>query len=186
MKCEAISPDESERCHGCGWPIGGEGFDAAIAFVNENAAAREVVERHIRDGTSVRDARDELFRVFAAAGKLRPSNPEVQQALLSRSLRAYSASGRETREEAADTFPFWQWRTVGDPQVRMAHRALDGKVFQWNDALWARFYPPTDPWCRCTVIALTRGQARERELVTHSMIGVTERGDPIIESSGGG
>ncbi|MBS1942580.1 MAG: DUF935 family protein [Bacteroidetes bacterium] len=50
-----------------------------------------------------------------------------------------------------DSLPFWEYTTQGDDRVRDAHRRLDGKVFPWNDPVWATIYPPNGWRCRCTI-----------------------------------
>lgn len=52
----------------------------------------------------------------------------------------------------ADAFPFWEYYTQGDAQVRPAHRALDRKVFRADDPIWDKVYPPNGWNCRCTVL----------------------------------
>lgn len=51
-----------------------------------------------------------------------------------------------------DAFPFWEYYTQGDDQVRPAHRALDRKVFRADDPIWDKVYPPNGWNCRCTVL----------------------------------
>lgn len=50
-----------------------------------------------------------------------------------------------------DSLPFWEYTTQGDDRVRDAHRRLDGKVFPWDDPVWATIYPPNGWRCRCTI-----------------------------------
>jgi len=68
--------------------------------------------------------------------------------------------------EIIDFFPYFEWITIGDGVpgingVRAEHAALHGVVFRWDDPLWEVFFPPTDEWCRCSVVGLTPGQVRK-------------------------
>lgn len=51
-----------------------------------------------------------------------------------------------------DAFPYLEYYTQGDSQVRPAHAALDGKVFKADDPVWDKIYPPNGWNCRCTVL----------------------------------
>lgn len=51
-----------------------------------------------------------------------------------------------------DAFPYLEYYTQGDDQVRPAHAALDGKVFKSDDPVWDKIYPPNGWNCRCTVL----------------------------------
>jgi SPP1 gp7 family putative phage head morphogenesis protein len=45
-----------------------------------------------------------------------------------------------------------QYRTAGDERVRDSHRILDGKIFNLDDEILNRIYPPNDWNCRCTMV----------------------------------
>lgn len=64
-----------------------------------------------------------------------------------------SASYSRMMEDRKD-FPFVQYQTVGDSNVRSTHAALDGKIFNINDAAARRLWPPNDYGCRCEMIQL--------------------------------
>lgn len=52
-----------------------------------------------------------------------------------------------------ETFPYWEYKTVGDDRVRREHAALDGLILPADDPLWQRIYPPNGWNCRCYVVA---------------------------------
>jgi SPP1 gp7 family putative phage head morphogenesis protein len=74
---------------------------------------------------------------------------------------AYS-NGRfaQMRDSAVTTaLPIWQYHTVEDSHVRPAHAALDGFAAQYDDPVWRRIYPPCGYNCRCSVSAMSPGDA---------------------------
>lgn len=58
-----------------------------------------------------------------------------------------------------ETFPFWQYRTVGDGAVRAEHAELDGLILPVDDPLWDKIFPPNGWNCRCYIVAMTANEA---------------------------
>lgn len=71
---------------------------------------------------------------------------------------AYMA-GRYKRylENAADR-PYWRYIAIMDGRTRPAHAALHGKVWRFDDPVWAVIWPPNGWGCRCRVQALTEAE----------------------------
>lgn len=52
--------------------------------------------------------------------------------------------------ETVDSFPYWEYSTVGDDRVREAHERLDGQLFP---AVEMGIFTPPNGWgCRCDII----------------------------------
>lgn len=85
-------------------------------------------------------------------------------------------SGRYRRQLAGvETRPYWMYVAIRDGNTRPEHRALNGKVFRWDDPIWQYLYPPNGWGCRCRVRALTEQQVQR--------MGVTvEQGDDYIKT----
>jgi len=85
-------------------------------------------------------------------------------------------SGRYRRQLAGvETRPYWMYVAILDGNTRPEHRALNGKVFRWDDPIWQYLYPPNGWGCRCRVRALTEQQVQR--------MGVTiEQGDDYIKT----
>lgn len=62
------------------------------------------------------------------------------------------------------TFPYWEYKTVGDDKVRPAHRILDGLILPANDPRWDIIYPPNGWNCRCYVVPRTREEVKDIDL----------------------
>lgn len=54
--------------------------------------------------------------------------------------------------------PYWRYVAIMDGRTRPAHAALHGKVFRWDDPIWAILWPPNGWGCRCRVVALTEAE----------------------------
>lgn len=155
-----------------------------IAKVNNAGAVqhvRDVITRGIRDGRTFAQIRDELLRIFDVKGIPRPFLSRLRFAFEEQTRQAYSDARDETLDddEMAATFPFWQYRTLGDRRVRPEHAALDGKVFRVSDGSVARFRPPWDFNCRCQRMPLTAGEVRRGRMTVW-----TRRGGAIAVAAG--
>lgn len=69
-------------------------------------------------------------------------------------FRAYAATRYRQLMEQRDVFPWWQYKTHGDGNVRPSHAALNGKIFPAGHPIWQRIFPPWDWGCRCLVVPL--------------------------------
>jgi SPP1 gp7 family putative phage head morphogenesis protein len=74
-------------------------------------------------------------------------------------FRGYAASRYRRLMEQVDVFPFWQYKTHGDGNVRPSHAALNGQIFPAGHQIWQRIFPPWDWGCRCLVVPLTKRSA---------------------------
>ena len=55
--------------------------------------------------------------------------------------------------EDVETFPYWEYKTVGDNAVREEHAKLEGLILPANHPAWAKLFPPNGWNCRCYVVA---------------------------------
>ena len=52
----------------------------------------------------------------------------------------------------SNIFPYWQYVTVADDNVRESHERLHNLILPYNDPIWGRIYPPNGWRCRCRVV----------------------------------
>lgn len=69
---------------------------------------------------------------------------------------AYMAGRYKSMMESVDTHPDWQYIAVLDGRTRPLHRAMNGRIFRYDDPIWRYLYPPNGFNCRCRVRALPR------------------------------
>lgn len=84
---------------------------------------------------------------------------------------AYMAGRYAQMIEQAEERPYWQYVAILDSKTRPAHRALNGKVFRYDDAGWGVFYPPNGFNCRCRVRNFTPSDIERRQIPVGSTEG---------------
>ena len=68
---------------------------------------------------------------------------------------AYMAGRYKAQLENADRRPYWQYSAILDSRTRPRHRALNGRIFRYDDPVWGVLYPPNGYNCRCRVKTLS-------------------------------
>lgn len=84
---------------------------------------------------------------------------------------AYMAGRHAQMIEQAEERPYWQYVAILDGKTRPAHRALNGRVFRYDDAGWGAFYPPNGFNCRCRVSNFSQRDLDRRKLTVGSTEG---------------
>jgi len=133
---------------------------------------RGALDDALNNGTTFRDYEKNLTPILKAKGwwgKTEHTNTitgEVSTAQLGSPRRlktiyqtnlqtAYMAGRYRSMMESADSHPYWQYVSVLDGRTRPMHRAMNGRVFRWDDPFWHTHYPPNGFNCRCRVRAMT-------------------------------
>lgn len=73
---------------------------------------------------------------------------------------AYMAGRYNQMMESVDTHPYWMYVAVLDGRTRKAHRAINGRIFRYDDPIWDAIFPPNGFKCRCRVVMLTDNQVK--------------------------
>lgn len=64
---------------------------------------------------------------------------------------AYMAGRFATQMQGVAERPYWEYVAILDSRTRPRHRAMNGRVFRYDDPFWQTFYPPNGWNCRCRV-----------------------------------
>ncbi|MGP8431998.1 phage head morphogenesis protein [Paraburkholderia fungorum] len=81
---------------------------------------------------------------------------------------SFMAGRYKEMEAATDTHPYWQYVAILDSRTRPSHRAMNGRVFRYDDPVWQVVYPPNGWRCRCRVRPLTEARVRRENLAVSS------------------
>lgn len=81
---------------------------------------------------------------------------------------AFMAGRYKEMMDAVDTHPYWQYVAVLDSRTRPAHRALNGRVFRYDDPVWAVAFPPNGWRCRCRTRPLSAARVKRESLAISS------------------
>jgi len=112
-------------------------------------------------------------RVDAGTGVIAKGlTPQRLSTIYRTNMQSAYMSGRYQQMVAqASSRPFWQYVAVLDARTRPAHRALNGRVFRFDDKGWQSFYPPCGYNCRCRVRAYNQREVTQRKLEVGSTDG---------------
>lgn len=62
--------------------------------------------------------------------------------------------------------PYLMYDAINDSRTRHDHARLDGVIRHIDDPFWDKHTPPIDYRCRCTVLALTEEEAKEKGITS--------------------
>jgi len=57
-----------------------------------------------------------------------------------------------------DIFPYWEYKTLQDENVRKSHRNIHGIILPADDPRWQQIFPPNGWNCRCYVVPRLAGE----------------------------
>lgn len=81
---------------------------------------------------------------------------------------AYMAGRYLGMLETTETRPFWQNRSIVDNQTTQQCADLDGKVYRYDDPIWAYIYPPGHYRCRRRVVSLGERYIEKKKLTVET------------------
>lgn len=131
---------------------------------------RNAVEKALQQGQTLTAFKKELTPILQAKGwwgrkertdqdgvvtSVQLGSPWRLETIYRVNLQTAYMAGRFQEQLAnVDDRPYWRYVAILDGRTRPSHRAMDGKVFRYDDPFWASFYPPNGWRCRCRVVAL--------------------------------
>lgn len=161
---------------------------------------RNAVDKAIADGETFQQFKQKLTPVLKARGwwgkqevetpsgekrVVQLGSPWRLKTIYNVNVRTSFSSGKFNRFiENAENRPWWMYVSLRDRRTRPAHRAMNGKVFRFDDPFWNKFFPPNGWNCRCTVRALSdRALQREgiKPEVSQGNIKITD--EPVSQST---
>ena len=142
------------------------------------AKTKDILNEGLEKGFSNRQIADSMADEFQKAGwwgermighpgvgiqKVQLGSPARIQTIIRTNIStAYAAARWKRQEDLREVRPWLQYSAVLDERTRPNHRALDNKIFRFDDPIWATAYPPNGFNCRCTVVSLSDEDARAR------------------------
>lgn len=163
---------------------------------------RQAVERALQEGKTLAWFARELTPVLQAKGwwgrqeHIDQDSGEISQVQLGSSWRlrtiyranlqtAYMAGRYAEQMENVEDRPYWMYVAVLDGRTRPSHRAMNGRVFRYDDPIWKQFYPPNGWGCRCRVIALSASQVERMGLKVESSEGMLGTMQKVVSNKTG-
>jgi SPP1 gp7 family putative phage head morphogenesis protein len=133
---------------------------------------RGALDEALNNGTTLRDFEKKLTPTLQAKGwwgktehvdtltgevsTVQLGSPRRLKTIYQTNMQtAYMAGRYRSMMESVDSHPYWQYVAILDGRTRPAHRAMNGRVFRYDDPLWGAMYPPNGFNCRCRVSAIS-------------------------------
>ncbi|WP_051284373.1 phage minor head protein [Desulforegula conservatrix] len=129
------------------------------------------ISRAIETGTTFDDFKRECASIFERRGWTGLGAWRIDNLFRTNIQTAYNVGRYRQMMEVADDRPYWMYDAVNDSRTRPAHRAMDGKVYRYDNPVWDTWYPLNGFRCRCSVTSLSESQVRRMGLNV-------EEGDP--------
>lgn len=153
---------------------------SGIARGDELATVFAALFRAIDQGTTLEEFKRDCAGIFERRGWTGKRAWRIDNIFRTNIQTAYNVGQYKQLAEARDVLPVWQYSAINDARTRPTHRAMDGRAWPADHPMWDVWFPPNGYRCRCSVIGLTAGQARERGLrveeqdPTHTLVEPTD------------
>ena len=137
-----------------------KGFTSAVITDQKlSDAVKESLAQSLEQGTSLEVWRKDVDKIFDKQGVTRLNSFQAELINRNESNMAFGAGQFAKLQRNGRTFPYFSISTRKDHRVRDSHRALEGKVFKYNDS---EFFPPLGINCRCAAMLISKYEAQKR------------------------
>lgn len=193
-----VTPEKALEFWATKIPITGAEFDALVgaerleAFSVAGVESTRLLEQmksalgdSLAKGEVFLDFQDRVQNIFDDVGITQLSSGHLQLVYENNIGTAYEMGNYASLHDdlAVQLFPYLQYLTMDDPDVRENHQAMHRKVFRRDDPIWNTWWPLNGHRCRCTVVGLMKEEGEA--------IGISDRAtilvmpDPGFESGPG-
>lgn len=137
-----------------------------------------LLDNALKEGWSAQKTQREMTNMFKSRGwwgkqKIVDENGEEKEIQLGSPHRvrtiykqnmqsAYNAGRYLQLLEDVDFAPYFVYNSMLDESTRPSHRALHGKVYRYDDPVWASIFPPNGWGCRCFVKSLSEREVERK------------------------
>lgn len=129
------------------------------------------IDKAIEAGETLADFRNRVDDIFQARGWTAPEalTPWRMETIFRNNVQtAYSTGRYKQMMDQVDAFPYWEYDTAGDLDVRPSHAAHEGKIYPADHPFWDTWYPPNGHNCRCGVNPVHRSVVEEEGLTVET------------------
>jgi len=169
--------------------VGAERLEAfTVAGVESTRLLGQVkdeIQRSLETGETFYDFQRRVEDIFDDAGITQLSSGHLQLVYENNIGTAYEMGNYASLHDdlARQLFPYFQYLTMDDPDVRENHLPMHELVFRRDDPIWNIWWPLNGHRCRCTVVGLMKEEGEAIGISDGALIMV--RPDPGWESGPG-
>lgn len=138
---------------------------------------RTAVQQAVDNGTTITEFRKSFDKTVTKYGwNYKGKRGWRTRVIYDTNMRTANMAGKWHKiQETKENRPYLKYITVGDERTRDEHAAWDGIVLPIDDKFWNTHYPPNGRGCRCTVLTLSKSQAKRTGVNRSPKIEKTER-----------
>lgn len=157
---------------------------SGIAKGDELNTVFDALQRAIDKGESFDDFKKSCAEIFERRGWTGKRAWRIDNIFRTNIQTAYNVGHYQQQQATSAALPYWQYSAVNDSRTRPTHLAMNGRVWPADHQIWDTWYPPNGYRCRCSVIALTRGQVAQRGLTVEEQDPTNRLIEPIDPGTG--
>lgn len=137
-----------------------------------------LLDNALKEGWSAQKTQREMTNMFKSRGwwgkqkivdengkekEIQLGSPHRVRTIYKQNMQsAYNAGRYLQLLEDVDFAPYFVYNSILDESTRPSHRALHGKVYRYDDPVWASIFPPNGWGCRCFVKSLSEREVERK------------------------
>lgn len=127
---------------------------------------KEALLEAIQNGYTFDEYRDLAEEAFDRFGVTPIKRHHLELVYRNNLQTAYNAGryAEMTSPLMKSEFPLWEYNAINDGDTRPSHKAMDGKRYRPDNAIWDTWYPPNGHQCRCSVSMINVDEVDEEGL----------------------
>ncbi|MEG1087764.1 MAG: phage minor head protein, partial [Cetobacterium sp.] len=120
-------------------------------------------KKSLENGGTFEEWIDDSAEILSKAGLL--NNPYYLETVYrTNMLSQYSIGNYAQQMEVTKQYPYWQYLSIIDNSTSDICNKFHKKIYKWDDAFWASYYPPNHFRCRSLVISLAKDEIGEQPI----------------------
>lgn len=120
-------------------------------------------KKSLENGGTFEEWIEDSAEILSKAGLM--NNPYYLETVYrTNMLSQYNIGNYVQQMEVTKQYPYWQYLSIIDNSTSDICNKFHKKIYKWDDAFWASYYPPNHFRCRSLVISLSKDEIGEQPI----------------------